>query len=420
MSSAPIGTFSRSPNSDIPPLTIPTFLDIKKRDKNINTITLDKQLGKGAFGTVYLCKDENGEELAVKCIKTKDFGIPSLIEAGIMSVIQHPNISKALKIHSTPDKLYIVQELGVSDLRVYRLNNSVSEKTLIKWTHSIAQAISCLHKYDIIHGDIKASNILVFPDQKIKVTDFTLSTHIKWKNNYRPCTSTHRPLEVWLNNKWNKSVDIWAFGCTLYEMIYGKSLFINQDKDASINALIDWYNYLPNTYKKRDINLKHRDTFHYTFVLADNFNQTSQLNKILISMLTIFDRPSIQDVLNNEMFEKYHVSPSMLINTPVTVLSLKSEIKIKKNLSGLLNDPDTIELAYNLYSRLGGMLNSNDRIKMATCAWIAHKMVFRENMPINVFPCELYEILQMERNICNYLSYRLIIINNSTHVVINK
>ena len=424
---SPLETFSRSPESEIPPLITPIMSAIKSKTLGINTITLDKSLGKGAFGTVYLCRDENGEELAVKCIKSKDLsavsGIPSLIEASIMSTIHHPYLSKALKIHSTPEKLYIIQELAISDLRVYRLNHFPPETTMIEWIHMIAQAIACLHKYDIIHGDIKSSNILIFPDQRIKLTDFTLSTNVHWKKNYKPCTPTHRPLEVWLDDKWDQSIDIWAFGCTIFEIVYGKSLFIYQARDASINALIDWCKYLPAVYQKdwpiagsnmgfpAGLKASYRDCFHYSFALPDSFHTSSPLNSLILSMLTMSKRPTIQEILTNPLFEKMMLFPSMIISTPVTTLLPKTESKIREQISLLTTDETTIDLAYNIYLRVTGMINSNDRLKLLTCTWIAHKLIYRENLSIANYTTaphyDFHEILQMERSICNYLSYRL-------------
>ena len=401
--------FSRSPESEIPPIITPILYNLDKKRKGINTITLGKPLGKGGYGTVYLCRDENDEELAVKCIKTKDFGIPSLIEASIMSVIQHPNLAKALKIHSIPQKLYIVQELAISDLRIYRMNNDIPLNICYQWTHGIAQGLSCLHRHGIIHGDLKASNILVYPGNKIKVSDFTMSTNKKWTNNYRPCTTTHRPLEVWLDHKWNQSVDIWSFGCTIFEMVYGKKLFVSQNRDASINALIDWYSYLPHQYQSTELHVSYREAFHYSFSLPDSFNISLPINSLILSMIVIdpSSRPSIEDILKNELFNGYPTVPSMIISTPVTVLLPKTETKVRKNLGSILTNKRSIELAYDLYSRLTGMINANDKIKLTTCAWIAHKMVERENIPFGIIPFELHEILQMERIICNYLSYRL-------------
>jgi serine/threonine protein kinase len=370
---------------------------------------LDKPLGKGGYGTVYLCRDENETDLAVKCIKTKNFGIPSLIEASIMSVIQHPNLTKALKIHSTPHKLYIIQELAISDLKVYRMNNDPDLSLVYRWTHSIAQGLSCLHRYGIIHGDLKASNILVYPDKNIKIGDFTLNTDKRWTNNYRPCTPIHRPLEVWTNNKWDEKVDIWALGCTIFEIVYGHGLFVNQNRNASINALVDWNNYLPDQYKQEGLYINLRDCFHYTFSLPNSFNISADINKLILSLLTTDpkDRPRVDDILKNEIFSSYVTSPSMIISAPVTILLPKTEAKVRKTLSDILSNNITIELAYDLYSRLTGMINANDKIKLTTCAWIAHKMVERENISVDKLSFELHEILQMERIICNYLSYRL-------------
>lgn len=391
--------------NNIPPIVTPVFNSVIKQ-KNINTITLDKQIGKGGYGTVYICRNEKNEELAVKCIKNKDSGIPSLMEATIMSSIRHPNIAHAIKIHSTPQKLYIVQELALSDLRVYRQENII--KNIKTWVYDIAQAINCLHQYDIIHGDIKASNILVYHGDKVKLADFTLSTNKNWKNYYKPCTSTHRPLEVWLGEKWDKSVDIWAFGCTVFEMIYGSTLFVNQNKEASINALLDWHNYLPCQYKPFPINIKRYDIFHYTFNLPSSFTSNDSINSLILSMLTTSpqSRPSINYVLNNSIFTEMKSTPFTIINTPTTALLPKTEKKVRLALLSYI--PNTsIEIAYDLYVRITGLINANDKLKLVTCAWIANKITERESISLALLPFELHEILHMERIICNYLSYRL-------------
>jgi len=403
MSSAPVGIFSKSPDSDIPPLVTPTLFKTRKKE-DISTITLEKIIGKGAFGTVYSCRDENNDQFAVKCIKTKDFGIPSLIEASIMSVIQHPYLTKALKIHSIPEKLYIVQELAISDLKIYCSNNLIPEDTTLKWIHMVIQGIACLHKYDIIHGDVKASNILVYPDGKVKLTDFTLSTNINWLNNYKLCTPTHRPLEVWLGEKWDKSVDIWALGCTIFEIVYNKNLFIFQERNASINALIDWFNYLPSKFRSEQ-KIKMRNTFHYSFSLPDSFNTSLPINNLILSLLTERKlRPTIHEIMKNELFINYPNIPAIVIDLSETPLN---KTKVKKFMKGFSDNDTIIELGCSIYSRITGMINANDKIKMIACIWIAHKLVCRQNISVSILPCELHEVLQMERSICNYLSYKL-------------
>ena len=411
--------FSRSPESDIPPIVTPLLFNSKYKKKD-NTITLDKQLGKGGFGTVYLCHNENNEQLAVKCIKTKDYGVPSLFEASIMATIQHPNLSFGIKIHASPQKLYIVQELAISDLKAYRSFNDINNTTMISWIHDIVQGLKCLHNHDIIHGDLKASNVLVYPDNKIRISDFTLSTHNKWTNNFRPCTQTHRPLEVWMGEKWDETVDIWALGCTIYEMVYGSSLFVNQNKDASINAIIDWHTYLPMQYKSPDILLIKRETFHYTFSLPPSFNTSDPINVLILSLLIVSPRgrPNINEVSNNTLFEGLYTGPSNFITNPITTLTPKTESKIRKSISNIISNHITVDLAYDLYTRTVGMINANDKIKLVTCTWIANKITERENISFDRLTFELHEILQMERMICNYLSYRLYC--KSSKVVFNE
>jgi serine/threonine protein kinase len=404
-----VNHFSKSPESEIPPIITPILYKKKSVQEGLSTITIGKRIGKGGYGTVYLCHNDNGEELAVKCIKTKDFGIPSLIEASIMSVIQHPNLTNAYKIHATPQKLYILQQLAISDLRIYRMKNQINEDIYYKWICDIAQGLNCLHRYDIIHGDLKSSNILIYAGGRVKISDFTLSTDKKWKNNYKPCTPTHRPLEVWLGHKWSEKVDIWAFGCTVFEIVYGSTLFVNQNNDASINALIDWHNYLPRQYKSPDFSLSTRDVFHYTFSLPPSFNTSNPVNSLILSSLVILPegRPSIVELMKSEIFVGVLDVTPIIINGPRVELSPKTHNRVKKILSNILYNNISIEIAYDIYTKLDGMINVHDRLKLITCAWMANKIVERINIPLSMLPFELYEILQMERIICNYLSYRL-------------
>ena len=64
------------------------------------------------------------------------------------------------------------------------------------------------------------------------------------------------------------------------------------------------------------------------------------------------------------------------------------------------------------------MVNANDKLKTIACAWIANKMVERNNISVNKLPFDLHEILQMERSVCNYLSYRLYC--KSNHVTLSN
>src|SRR5579863_7364153 len=127
------------------------------------TITQDR-LGKGSYGSVHKCIDSSGKQLAVKCIKCDISGVPSLLECSIMSSIYHPNLAYADIIDIKDENLYIIQSLAVSDLSKATRGKQLSIDLIRKWCFQIAQALYCLHHNRIIHGDVKASNILLFED----------------------------------------------------------------------------------------------------------------------------------------------------------------------------------------------------------------------------------------------------------------
>ena len=342
---------------------------VGSESNNINEITLKHLLGKGGYGSVYLASNEKQENFAVKCIENNKYGISSLVEIAIMSVMHHPYLARAIKINTTSDKIYIIQNLALSDLKVYRGEHDIPINKCINWAHMIIQGLNCLHYHNIIHGDIKASNILVFNDDTVKITDFTLSTNFKWTNNYTPCTSTHRPPEVWLKHKWTEKIDIWALGCTIFEMVYGKSLFVSQNKKKSINALLDWNNFVLKESEIKDssdLEMEYYETEYITFSLPKLFNGKDPINQLILWLLNIDpnQRPSTKKLLKHDLFSHLKIIPTMMVSNNVILLSLKTETMVKQKLSNILDNKIAINIGYNIYSRLTEMMKDKNDLKI--------------------------------------------------------
>lgn len=399
-------------SKNTPPLKSPKIL-VKKQNNHQKepelNIILGNILGKGSHGIVYSCNVKTktlNKTLAVKCLNNKTNGISSLIETSIMSIIRHPNINHAINIYSTPSKTFILQELAISDLKNYRNQNNIDTKILLVWIHKLVQGISCLHKYNIIHGDIKSQNILVYSNNQIKLSDFTLSTNDNWVNMYRPCTPTHRPLEVWMNKNWTNKVDIWALGCTIYEIYYNNFIFPYQTTDASINAILDWEDCF-NDFSHKNKSVK-KNTTYKCYKTIDNFGN-SYLDRLIIKLLSVNQnkRPNIKNIISDNLFKQFSVSPYVLIPCKFPILNKKTEKKIKKYIKCLISNKITINLTYDLFTRLQDLTNIGDILKISTCAWMAHKLVSNENIPLVRLPVKLYEIIKTERIICKHLSFKL-------------
>lgn len=388
-------------------------------------------LEKGAYGAVYKCTEvahesEANRTMAIKCIDTDVQGIPCLMEASIMSILNHPNLNRAIRVHATPKMLYIVSELAISDLSKWTRRDKAahipSAKELRKWSYSLIQATACLHRQQIIHGDIKASNVLLFQDGNIKLSDFTLST-MKWSSRGSPerrhtiCTCTHRPLEVWLNREWDLEVDMWSLGCTLYEIAYGELLFPYQGnskegsllRDKTINCLLDWAENGPSG--KQAVSISRAQVDFIPFRLSPLFatQQYSLFNDLILSMLRIapHERPSAIKLLDHPYFKQGdHLSPDPyeIISTPVSTLDQEEINRLNRHLMKFTQAAGVISLSIELYSRCTGIQNENDYIKLMTCLWIASKLMYRNPISSDISSSQ---ILSMERIICSHLSFRL-------------
>lgn len=229
-----------------------------------NFSVLEHELGVGAYGKVNITTMDNTKKIATKMctnINNKKYGIPFLTEPVIMKSIIHPHINPALNTFSQDNTLYIFQELAKCDMRSYTRNSESKKGTahystipeLKKWCRQLLSALACFHKESIIHADIKAANVLLFMDDNVKLSDFTLCRK-KWFSNQKfthtTGTPTHRSLECWLNLPWEKDLDIWALGCTFFEIAYGRSLFPMQKETEEEKKL--------ETERKKEIMMKEK------------------------------------------------------------------------------------------------------------------------------------------------------------------
>lgn len=396
------------------------MLDINKIGIQIR---LHEQIGKGGFGSVYRCSDENNNVMAVKCCDiSSKHGIPHPTELSIMASIKHPNLNRSLKIHCDNKKLYIFQDLASGDIshrvRYDKLEDNEQRPdpmTVRKWICSLVSAIACLHSQNIVHADIKSSNILIFNDD-VRLSDFTLALKM-WKPdqkfNHTVGTSTHRPLENHLGREWDLSLDIWSLGCTVYEMVYGTLLFPFQGNlgkakkdhlaERCVNCLIDWAKNGP---VKQNCNMISNKYEYHKFNLCQDFHKDPYgINGILLKMLSVDprNRPTIFDIMKHEYFSECPKNLFSLISSPYKKITKKRAEQIISICNDHHIGSSATNLTMDLYARTMSLTQANKEVRILACLWLACKMT-RRHLPEKI--CS-EKLLNMERLICTTLGYRL-------------
>ena len=199
---------------------------------------LGKIIGEGSDGIVYELMTENNCNNVIKFIQGDIYGIKNYIEYFILFNLNEDYITKCEKIEIEEDGLIkLIFNKADSDLRDFLQKNKLGEKKKKYIMKRLVEGLEYLHSFNIIHGDIKPSNILVFNKTNVKYADFNLSrVYLDGeKIEKKLYTITYRAPEIFEGKATLKS-DIWALGCTFFQIYYGYEYF-NFSRDKKLYHL---------------------------------------------------------------------------------------------------------------------------------------------------------------------------------------
>ena len=135
------------------------------------------ELGKGAFGNVYLCKDHKREkEVALKVVRNeRRFHKQSKIEVDIYEMLltsgtYSDNIIRILKAFFFRNDVFMVFEVFGINLYQYYQQHKISKVDVKSFSRQIANGLKALHNLNIIHMDLKPENVMV-RDKHLKIID---------------------------------------------------------------------------------------------------------------------------------------------------------------------------------------------------------------------------------------------------------
>jgi serine/threonine-protein kinase len=150
---------------------------------SIDRYTIERLLGTGAMGRVYLAYDTKlHRRVALKVLGSTSDGIVgeatevALREARAAAAIAHPNAAAIYDAGLSGDLAFIVMEYvpGVS-LRALIGDANVLLSARLRWLVEIASALTAAHAAGVVHRDVKPDNVLVREDGILKVLDFGIA-----------------------------------------------------------------------------------------------------------------------------------------------------------------------------------------------------------------------------------------------------
>ena len=297
------------------PGTIPSIILVEKYD-------LRHSLGEGTYACVNAATNiETNEEVAIKQIYVqKGFVEEAQQEITKLNIFKNDHIVKILDFFydSTEFYLNVVLELCKGSLRGQLDNKQVyTEEELVSFIVQITSAFLELRDKKVMHLDFKPENVLIADKdgKHYKICDFGCSqiANISKISGYESNvfgTFNYLSPEVYLNYQGQKTsscADIWAFGITLYEMVFGKLPFTNANDKNVDRKLAENYFY------KKGYQIKYE---------IDDEDTMFKVIKLIKKMLTPLPTDRINWAgLKKELMAEFKVPEHLFININDAILN---------------------------------------------------------------------------------------------------
>ena len=239
----------------------------------IDDLTLEKILGKGAFGEVHLTKLEGDDKYYATKVYDREKVEPTPAmkylknEISIMHSLDHPNIIKLIKVKKTKKHFYIVTEFanggdieGLLAKYQEKHGKPFSEEIVQYLMRQIISAFQYMHSKNIMHRDIKLENILVNFDNEedkqnlnimkavVKIIDFGFACKIEKNALTYTAVGSCLNMDPMILKKltchgkvrelgYDMKADIWSLGTICYQMLIGKAAFDADDLDDLVSKV---------------------------------------------------------------------------------------------------------------------------------------------------------------------------------------
>ena len=211
-----------------------------------------RPIGRGAMGVVYLANQISLKRpVALKVLRYSVTGKQATArferEAELVATLQHPNIVPIYATGKHDNHHFLAMQLidGPSLSQWSAAEDADRDPiTIAKWGAEVARALAHAHQRDVIHRDVKPSNLLQDEEQKIWLTDFGLARRfddlrmsmtgamLGTPNYMSPeqASPSRHPID--------HRTDVYSLGATLFELLTGRCVFLAETPHAVLAQVL--------------------------------------------------------------------------------------------------------------------------------------------------------------------------------------
>ncbi len=223
----------------------------RKACMSVDNFMLERVIGKGAFGKVLMVRVRNDVARRVYAMKVinkseiirRGYVNSTKLERRILCEAAHPFVVRLRFAFQNAAKLYLVTDFyNGGNLLVHLKRNYVfAEHVAHFFAAEVFLAIQYLHSRHIVYRDLKPENVLMESSGHVALTDFGLSKQLL--NGERTSTfcgtAEYLAPEQLRRTPYGTSVDWWAFGIFVYEMLVGRSPFYNRSRTSMYERIVN-------------------------------------------------------------------------------------------------------------------------------------------------------------------------------------
>jgi serine/threonine protein kinase len=203
--------------------------------QQLGNFRIERVLGRGGMGQVYYGWDVKLQRpVAVKVIDFRFRNNPAYAkrfvrEAQAVASWRHENIAQVYHADEQGDLYYFALEyidgLDLGQLLSHHaaLNELIQQTDVLRIGKALASALDYAHTRDVVHRDVKPSNVIVAQDDRVVLTDFGLAMDLQQGSVGEVFGSAHyiAPEQARRSSDANAQSDLYSLGIMLYEMLTG-------------------------------------------------------------------------------------------------------------------------------------------------------------------------------------------------------